>query len=474
MNKQPLVVDLDGTLLKSDLLFESIWKLIKSNPLYIFFIFFWLSKGKSFLKYKVASKVDIDFSYMPFNESLIEFIKKQKNSRKIILASASNEKYVKKVSDFLGFFNHFLASSKSLNLSKQTKVDELKKLLNNDKYIYVGNSSDDIPIWQSCGSAIFVNTPNKIKKKLENKNVDFLGEFNFTSSNFKKWTECLRVHQWVKNLLIFVPLFLSKELLVVGSVYNAILAFFIFSFCASSIYILNDLLDLDDDRQHPTKCLRPIASGQFPISNATFIFPILILISFLLASLMLSFYFLMALLTYLLTTIAYSFYLKRRVLIDVIALASLYTLRIVAGILAIDAEFSFWLLTFSIFIFMSLALMKRYTELLQIIKLKLKTPSGRSYIVDDINFLLPLGVSSGYISILVFALFINSMSLGKYKSPEFLWLMIPVFLYWISRTWLIAHRGEMQDDPIIFALRDKTSIVTLLISLSIFSISFFL
>ncbi|HEF4725978.1 TPA: UbiA family prenyltransferase, partial [Burkholderia multivorans] len=278
----------------------------------------------------------------------------------------------------------------------------------------------------------------------------------------KTWAKSLRMHQWLKNLLIFLPLLAGHMLGSPHLVVNAVLAFVTFGLCASSVYLLNDLLDLEDDRHHPTKCRRPFASGALPLAWGLAAFPILLASAFALALLALPWRFSVVLLGYYALTLAYSAILKRLVMVDVVVLAMLYTVRIVAGTTAIGAHLTFWLLAFSMFIFLSLALVKRYAELMSMKKRGVTQSRGRGYIASDLELVSSLGSASGYLSVLVLAMYIQDPKTANlYSHPQLIWFACPLLLYWISRTWIIAHRGHMHDDPIIFAVRDRVSLVVI-------------
>lgn len=454
----PIVVDLDGTLINTDLLFESFFRLIKINPLYVFTSFLWSIQGKSTLKRKIAERVEIDVSHLPYNTELLNYLISQKGKRKLVLASASNIKFVSKIAKHLGIFDHYLASDNNLNLSGDNKAKKLKKLLGNNDYIYAGNSYVDLSIWNQCKKAITVNLPAHLLKKLICNSINVYLEFNVKKATALTWIKCLRIHQWFKNLLIFIPLVLTQQYLVPIQVLESFLAFFVFGLCASSAYLLNDLLDIQDDRLHATKKNRPIPSGTVSLATSFLLIPTLLIISFYISIIFLSLEFNMILLLYYFLTLAYTFKFKKIVLVDVQVLSLLYTLRVLAGTAALNEVYSFWLTTFSIFMFLSLALVKRYTELVKTELLKTEI-TGRGYKSSDKHFLLSLGVSSGFLSVLVLALFINSSGIFEgYSSPYFLWFIIPILVYWISRIWIISSRGQMHDDPIVFAIQDKVSI----------------
>ena len=278
----------------------------------------------------------------------------------------------------------------------------------------------------------------------------------------------LRLHQWLKNLLVILPLLTAHRLLDPTATREAIIAFFAFGLCASGVYVLNDLFDLGADRRHPRKRTRAFAAGTLPVLHGVFIAPVLTLVAFALAITMLPLGFVIALLVYNLATLAYSFGLKRVVMLDTVILAGLYTLRIIAGTLAIGSPISFWLLAFSMFVFLSLAMLKRYTELKIVADAGGGGAGGRGYHSEDLSIVQSLGTASGYISVLVLALYINSsVSESLYRHADWLWLLCPPFLYWISRTWLIAHRGLMHDDPVVFAFTDRVSLCVLFVMAAI-------
>ncbi len=457
-NRLPIVVDLDGTLLLSDILVESFLILIKQNPIYIILAFIWLFKGgKAQLKWEIARRVDIDVSTLPYNLALIDYLKTKKAEGHVIaLATASNIAYANDVAQHLGLFDEVFASDQHTNLSGSKKREALNQAFGKNQYLYAGNAPIDLKVWSDAAGGIVVGSLALAERARSVTAIETVIEGNQNSP--KHWLKALRVHQWVKNGLVFIPLFSSHQLSNVGAVFDSVVAFVAFSLCASSVYLLNDLLDLKDDRQHATKCKRPFAAGTLNLVHGLVAAPVLLLAAFILA-LLLPWQFFAVLLGYYTLTFAYSFYLKRIVLVDVITLASLYTVRIIAGTAAIGVALSFWLLAFSIFVFLSLAIVKRYTELLGLKKKSAQKTLGRGYQVDDIELLSSLGGASGYISVLVLALYINSAEVKVlYSEPAMMWPICLVMLYWISRVWIIAHRGEMNDDPIVFALKDKVSI----------------
>ena len=275
------------------------------------------------------------------------------------------------------------------------------------------------------------------------------------------WARALRVHQWAKNLLLFVPLLASHQIGNVDLLLRGVVAFLLFSLCASSVYLLNDLFDLADDRQHPTKRHRPLAAGSLPAKHVVLVIPCLLVLAFAGATWLMPWEFAAAMGVYYALTLAYSVVLKRMIVVDVVVLALLYTLRIVAGTFAFGVMLTFWMLAFSMFMFLSLALVKRYTEL-QVSRAEGKTGKahGRDYYASDLEMIASLGAASGYLSVLVLALYIQDGSTAVlYRNPQLIWLACPLLLIWISRTWLLGHRGQMHDDPVVFALKDRASLL---------------
>jgi 4-hydroxybenzoate polyprenyltransferase len=456
----PVCVDLDGSLIHSDLLLESFLLLIKRNPLYLLLIPFWVLGGKARLKAEIASRVRLDGSALPYTKPFVAWLKAQKEQgRTLWLCTASDVRLAQAVATHLGIFDGVLASDGKLNLAGSNKAAELVRRFGEKGFDYCGNHSVDLAVWRHARAAIVVNAGESlIAKARAVTQVDT--SFAPMPAGFKVMLKALRVHQWAKNALIFVPVAAAHKLQDPQVLMQSLLAFLAFSLCASSVYLLNDMLDLEADRQHHSKCKRPFAAGQLNLLFGIVAAPVL-LGAALLISLVLPLKFLGVLAAYYVATLAYSFGLKRIVMIDVLALAGLYTVRIVAGAAATDISLSFWLLMFAIFIFLSLAIVKRYAELLvmrQQGKLKAK---GRGYQTEDLALLQSLGASSGYLSILVLALYVNSPEISLlYHHHKVIWALVPIMLYWISRIWMQTHRGQMHDDPLVYALKDRISLLT--------------
>ena len=459
-NNKIIVVDMDGTLLNTDLLYESLYLFIRNYPLQIPGLILRLIRGgKAGFKRYLADAVIPDVKHLPYNVELLSWLKQEySNGARLVLATASDIRIARKVADYLGIFTD-VYGTENTNLSSRNKRDLLNEKYGAGKYEYAGNAMADLAVWKDADTIHVVNPERGVLSSVKK-----IGKVATIISNRPAYIyslfKSLRVHQWAKNLLIFVPLLASHRILEPQLLISGVLAFIAYGMCASSVYLLNDLLDIPDDRKHPTKCNRPIASGSLSILHATIIFPLLLISAFLISFRYMPVQFTAVLAMYYIITLVYSLWFKRIVILDVVALAILYTIRVIAGAAAMSLNPTFWILTFCMFIFLSLAFLKRYTELFHArLKGNSDKTSGRGYYPSDLEVLASLGCSSGYLSVLVLALYINESSTGNlYHSPEWMWLACPLLLFWLSRVWLIAHRGQMNDDPIVFALRDLTSL----------------
>ena len=454
----PIVVDLDGTLIHTDMLHESALWLLRDNPLHVLRIPCWLMSGKSVLKRKLAGDAQFHPASLPYNQPLLAWLQGQRaQGRKLILCTASDRAIANAISSHLGMFDEVMASDGKVNLAGRSKAEALARRFGEGGFDYVGNSGADLAVWALARRAIVVNASDRIvdraRRQFEVEHV-----FPRAGRSLHALARVLRVHQWMKNLLLFVPLLASHQFASTGSWFPLALAFISFNLCASTIYILNDLLDLENDRQHPRKRSRPFASGLVPAWMGVALAPLLLLISLLLG-IRVGGGFLPWLLFYVAVTCAYSWWLKRLILVDCLTLAMLYTLRIVAGAAAAGIALSFWLLAFSVFLFLSLAFVKRYAELQSQILGGKSVVHGRGYLSTDAPLVQMLGITSGYAAIVVLSLYLNSAAvLALYRAPEIIWGAVPVILFWISWTWMQAHRGRMHDDPLVFAMRDRASL----------------
>jgi 4-hydroxybenzoate polyprenyltransferase len=434
--------------------------LLKLNPLYLLLVPLWLLGGKARLKAEIASRVQLNGAALPYTQPLLTWLQAQKVAgRKLWLCTASDHRLAQAVADHVGLFDGVLASDGKTNLAGRNKAAELVKRFGEKGFDYVGNHNVDLGVWAHARQAIVVNGSASLQAAAA-KVATVAHVVQPQPGGIKVITKALRVHQWAKNGLIMVPLLAAHQIAQGGPLVNALLAFAAFSLCASSVYLLNDMLDLEADRQHHSKCNRPFAAGRLSLLFGLCATPVLLILALALCAL-LPIKFFGVLVAYYIATLAYSFGLKKVVMVDVLALAGLYTIRIVAGAAATAIPLSFWLLMFAVFIFLSLAIVKRYAELFAMRQQGKLKASGRGYQVEDISLLQSLGTASGYLSILVLALYLNTPDIAKmYHYPKLVWGLVPIMLYWISRIWMETHRGHMHDDPLVYALKDRTSLVT--------------
>lgn len=455
-----LCVDLDGTLLNSDILYESLLALLARNPFYVFMLPMWLLRGKAALKRELALRVQLNVETLPYNTRVLELLSTTAQ-RPRVLCTASDALLVEPIAAHLGVFEKVIASDGSRNLSGRAKAAALVEAFGESNFDYAGNGKVDLHVWEKSAGGWVVNNGRALARAATLRTRVYAHWPS--TSGLREWLRALRLHQWLKNLLVFVPLLTAHRFMDAGSVAQSVIALISFGLVASGVYVLNDLLDLTPDRQHPRKRRRPFAAGTLPLLQGLMAAPLLTLVGLAL-SLACSIQFTLVLLAYYVMTLAYSLRLKRVVMVDVVLLAALYTLRIIGGTVAIDADLSFWLLAFSMFIFLSLALLKRYTELHAMLASGKTKASGRGYSVEDLPLLQSLGSAAGYIAVMVMALYIDSpQSVALYSNPKLLWLICPVLLYWVSRVWVVAHRGEMHDDPIVFAVTDRVSQVVVVL-----------
>lgn len=456
-NKIPLCVDLDGTLIRSDSLIETTALMIKQHFFMILLFPIWLIRGRAQFKEEIATRTEIDAGYLPYEENVLDAIKTARaDGRKIILCTGANYRYAQAVADHLKLFDDVIASSASENLTGSKKQQALTQRFGRSGYDYIGNDSKDIPAFLHARKSFLVSPTLPLRKKLASlQDAQVLVSSKMPSPGV--YISQLRLHQWMKNILIFVALLTSQNFSNIEAVVAATIAFIAFGFCASSVYVLNDLMDLRADRRHPRKKKRPFASGAIPSHQGLLLVPLLAGIGFSLA-IFLPVEFLMMLILYYFVSLNYNLWAKNLAVLDTLFLAGLYTLRVITGAAAISVIPSFWLLAFSMFFFLSVAMAKRYAEL---INLKLDSEEnipGRQYSKIDLYTIMSQGAASGYASVLVLALYINSSEVMKnYSHPEVFWLTCPLLLYWINKLWLNSQRGEMHDDPLVWALENRVS-----------------
>ena len=420
---------------------------------------FWLLGGKAHLKSQLAKHAPLEVSAWPVSEEFLEFLRAEHRSgRRLVLATGADEQIARQVAERFPIFSEIVASDGTMNCTGATKAGQLVQRFQRGGFDYAGNARVDLPIWEAAQERILVNGSRSLQRRLERAGGG-VRVFSPRQDLFRVLPRVLRVHQWAKNLLLFVPVVTGHQLMNPAALWHIGLAFLLFSLCSSSVYVANDLHDLQEDRRHRTKHRRALASGQFPIVAGLILAPLLAGLG-LAGAFFLPPMFLGYLALYCLTSTAYSWFLKRVVLLDVFVLAGLYTLRILAGHGATGIPYSSWLLGLSLFLFLSLALMKRYIELKRLDSTVNLAAAGRDYQASDLAAVLSLGSASGYMAVLVLALYINSEEVRRlYKQPLVLLFICPALLYWVSRIWLLATRDRIDDDPVVFALKDKTSYV---------------
>lgn len=446
-------VDLDGTLITGDLLWESFVDLFKRRPLLGLRTLFALGRGRAAFKRAVADASEFDPAALPYRAELLTLLSDRRAAGdRLVLATASDQQLADRISEHLGIFHEAYGSNGTQNLSGQVKAERLVELFGRGGFEYIGNDWADIPIWVVSRRATAVSPPAALAVRLSALGVD-VDVTGVARGRLRPIFRSLRSYQWVKNLLVFVPLLASHQWSNTKAWVASFLTFVAFNLSASAIYIVNDILDIRADRKHPRKRLRPIASGDMSIPTGVVAGAVLLSASFLIA-MSASFRLTLVLSVYLLATVAYSASLKSRPVIDVFVLAALYVLRIVAGSAATGIDPSSWLLAFALFSFLSLAFVKRYTELLAV---KDWIP-GRGYGPVDSPWLQSVGTATGYMAVLVLALYVNSPEVNAlYARPRLLWLLCPLLMYWFTRLWFRAGRSLVHDDPILETARDPFS-----------------
>ena len=458
----PLVVDLDGTLTPTDTLVESGLKLIRRSPAALLSMPFWLLSGRAGFKRAIAARCGVAAHSLPYHQPLLDYLRAEKaRGRRIVLATAAHSSIAADVAGHLDLFDQVLATGDQDNLKGAAKLGAIQREVGAD-FVYAGDSRADLPVWRGARGAILVGASARTSGIVRGGAVPVEREFPAHSRSLKVWLRALRVHQWLKNLLLFVPLFAAFSFLDLAKLGQLALAFVAFSLAASATYVVNDLWDLESDRAHPRKRLRPFASAQLPILHGLAVAGAALAAALALAALV-SPGFLLVLLLYLALTSVYSWVLKEYMLIDVLMLSLLYTLRIQAGAVATGIKASSWLLAFSVFVFLSLALIKRCSELVSLQQDGRSATRGRDYRVDDLVVLWPLGVGAALSAVVVLGLFISAPETqARYRSPDLLWLAAFGMIYWLGRLWIKTSRGEMHDDPVVYAMRDRGSRVAIL------------
>lgn len=452
----PLVVDLDGTLTPTDTLVESVLELIKRRPWGVFLLLGWLIFGRSTFKTRVSARVDLPVSSLPWRAEFLQWIRGERlRGRRVVLATAAHEKIAQEVSEALGLFDTVLSTREGHNLKGAAKLNAIHQQVGQD-FVYAGDSAADLAVWAGARAAILVGASPAVCARAA-KIVPIEKSFALERAGFAVWIKAIRVHQWLKNLLLFVPWLTSFSFASIGGWIDLLLAFASFSLAASGTYVLNDLSDLTSDRLHARKRFRAFASGDLSILQGLLAAPALLFLGFA-SALLVSPSFVLMLAGYVVLTTLYSWILKRYVLMDVLALAILYTYRVLAGAVAIHVPVSAPLLAFSAFSFLSLALVKRCSELVSLRSSSEIETKGRDYRVADLAVLWPFGVGASLCAVLVFGIYISSPETAeRYSAPHILWGVAVALTYWLARLWVKTSRGEMHDDPMVYALRDRGS-----------------
>jgi 4-hydroxybenzoate polyprenyltransferase/phosphoserine phosphatase len=460
---RPLCVDLDGTLVKSDTLVDSLLVLARTHPAGLFALPERLLHGKAALKEFVTSRVSLDVAHLPYNRTLLQFLHQEHaRGRAIYLVTGADVRLAERVAAHLGIFAGVLGSDGQVNLTGNRKLDRVRSQFGDGEYGYIGNDTPDLPMLAHAAEVMVANPSLSLRLRMRLRGIRPARRFDEGAGSLwaMLWSglRAMRVHQWAKNLLIFLPLLLAhvhdaRHLLA------ALLAFFCFGLTASSAYIVNDLFDIEADRRHPQKLQRPFAAGDLQAIAGVCMAAVFLLLAFLGARL-LPVAFSGWLLLYLATALAYSWVLKRIALVDVLVLSGLYTLRLFAGSAATESHISHWLAGFSVFLFFSLAMVKRFAELQNLRSSGLQPRNGRGYLVTDTDQLRSFGTSSAFAAVMVFAIYISSSDVVVlYRRAQLLWLIMPLMILWLCRVWLLASRGELDEDPLVFALTDRMSLV---------------
>jgi 4-hydroxybenzoate polyprenyltransferase/phosphoserine phosphatase len=460
----PLCVDLDGTLIKTNTLHEAILALVRTAPHYALLLPFWLLRGQAYLWHRLSRFVSLNVALLPYRPEVIDYLEREKRAhREITLISGAHHTVVERVARHLDLFDNWMGSDELSHLTGEKKLSVLVHLYGKKAFDYIGDSRADIPIWKESRRAVIAG-PNLLLVAQLKKYTDSPDGYEhlqpLDKPGIRSLLKAMRVHQWAKNLLLFAPIFLGHRFTEPALIFNALLGFAAFSLCGSAVYILNDLIDLEADRLHARKRNRPFAAGDLSPVTGALISALLLLGSFAFA-MPLSQNFRATLGVYFAITLLYSLFLKEKLLLDVFVLASLYTIRVWAGGFSTGIEISHWATAFFMCFFLSLALAKRHSELMVSAGAQEDKPlNRRGYRPSDIPFVLAYGCGSSLMSVLVIAIYLNSPDVSvHYRRPDLLWFVCPTLAYWSSRLWLLSTRGQLDEDPVLFAIKDKTSYV---------------
>jgi 4-hydroxybenzoate polyprenyltransferase len=453
---RPLCVDLDGTLIKSDSLFDALCQLVRRNPLQLWRVPLWAAMGRARLKIEVARRAPLDPLRLPYNTELLRYLRAQKREGRVMfLATGADAGLAERIAAHLGIFDGVLGTEGGINLTKRKKLERLRSRFG--EFDYIGNSRADLAVLAGAREAMVANPTLGLRLGLRLRHIHVARRFDDRRPAARTLLKAIRVYQWAKNILIVVPLLLSHKLSR-HSIGAAVAAFFCFCFMASANYLLNDMLDIENDRRHPSKRMRPFAAGDLSVEGGVMLSVFLFLASVALLPL-LPRAFALWLGLYIAVTMSYSLYLKRVAVVDVLLLSGLYTVRLLAGGAATGTEISQWLAGFSSFLFLSLAMVKRFSEIEIVREQGATAMLGRGYLVADMEQIRSFGTASAYAAVVVFMLYIARPDVTElYRHAGRLWLIVPFLIYWLNRVWLLASRGELDEDPVVFAMRDGMSL----------------
>ena len=460
----PLCVDLDGTLIRTDLLWESVMLLVKQLPWTAFLLPIWLLRGRAHLKREVAKRVHLDAACLPYRTEALEWLESERAAgRRLVLTTAADQSLANAVAVHLGLFEEVIGSNGIVNLKGAKKLEAIEKRLG-DHFDYAGDSRADQVIWNRARRAIAMDASPSLVRELE-RTGKLERTFERRSNPLRLWLRALRWHQWSKNLLIFVPVLTSHRILETATLLRSARMFLAFCACASALYVINDLLDLSTDRLHPQKRGRPFARGDLPIIGGLLVVPLLLAAALGIA-IPLGVPDTLILIGYGVVSLSYSLRLKSQAPLDVFLLSGLYTIRILAGGTATHIWLSGWLLSFSVFLFLSLAFTKRLSELRLLRDLDRERSNGRGYLTADLDLVTTFAVSSGFIAALVLTFYVNSDQVRiLYRQPLYLWMLFPVLLYWLTKLWMLAFRGQLAEDPVSYAIKAPSTYWAGLVSL---------
>ena len=454
----PLCVELDGSLIKSNVLGDGILLLLRTTPLQALNLPLWAARGRRYLESMIWSKAPLDITHLPFNRPLLAYLHAQHGEGKeIFLVTDTPPQLTDRIEDHLGIFTGVVRTERIRGERRPGTASLLKRRFE-DGFDYIGGNNADAVALASARHAMLANPGPALNAMIRGKRIRLSQVFEDRKPLSRSIPRAMRVHQWLKNVLILIPLFLAHAFSM-NSLLKVSIAFFSFCLCASSTYIVNDLLDVHVDRRHPKKRFRPFAAGDlstgFGVGMAVLLFSASIA-----GATQLPTSFLRWLSLYAIATLAYSLWLKKLVLVDVILLSTLYTLRLLAGAAAAQVKISGWLGGFAAFLFLSLAMVKRFSELQNSRSQGSQIANGRGYLLIDLEQIRSFGTASAYASIVVFSLYINNRDvIALYGHAPHLWLIVPFMILWISRVWLLAGRGELNEDPVVFAVTDRISLL---------------